>query len=398
MNKNMIEKIISSKNVDDNKVNIDMILINDSIDYKILNGINEINISSNKMEWVFSMDHFVPASTIEFTKKHNNIKKLCEKVKGKFYYGQGIGQNIILERESVTGKLIISNEQRCTILGAVGALAIPVVEKQELIDILAYGKISLENIKVYSFELVGNYQNSSSINDVILFLIKNYKINDNNVIIEFKGEFINNISFSDRINLSSSASEIGALTVIIGVDEISTNYLKQFGMSIEENSVVISDENAQYYQNVVIDVSKITPQIRTEIKESNCIFEKGEVGITIDQGFVGGCSLGIDEFRNVAKLLKNKKVKSSTKLLVSFPTNDMYVMALKEGIVEIFIDSGAIILNSGCGACSGGCQGKIDKNQVFVTTGKYIGNSENEGKIYFHSPNSVVKACIEGHI
>ena len=74
MNKNMIEKIISSKNVDDNKVNIDMILINDSIDYKILNGINEINISSNKMEWVFSMDHFVPASTIEFTKKHNNIK------------------------------------------------------------------------------------------------------------------------------------------------------------------------------------------------------------------------------------------------------------------------------------------------------------------------------------
>lgn len=398
MAKNIVEKIIAHNMDQNSRVNVNTFLINDAIEMNALMSLYKNEIFNKNLEWVVSIDHNVPSNSVEFTKKHNIMKCVSQKASGKFFYGEGIGQNLLIEKKNITGMVITSTEKRSSILGAIGALVIPVKDKEEVINIARSGKIDLAGVKVYSYELINNLSEGVSIKDVILYLIRNYKVTDNNVIIELKGKVIRNLSISDRINLCSYAADLGVLSIIIEFDSKCRDYLSQYGIFVDDNIRLLSDDNCCYMRKEVIDISQVVQQLRSKICSVDRIKDKKKIGVKVDQGFIGGCSLAMDEFRDAAKLLKDKKVNDETKLLISFPTNQMYIMALNEGLVDVFIESGAIILNSGCGACCGGCQGKISGNQVMITTGNYLNNNNNEGNIYYHSTKSVIEGCITGEV
>ncbi len=185
------------------------------------------------------------------------------------------------------------------------------------------------------------------------------------------------MSQEEKIKLCGSASIVGASSAIIKND-------KDFIVR-------------EYDKKFAFDVSKIK---RSYLYNNVCRFyiddENNELR-TVDQGFIGGCLLGEQDYIKAASLLKGKKINSTTKLIISFPSNDLFIKLIDKGVVDIFLECGAIILNSGCGACSGGCQGKISSNQLLITT-SYYDQKYQKGDVIYTDTEKVIEACLKGKV
>ena len=122
----------------------------------------------------------------------------------------------------------------------------------------------------------------------------------------------------------------------------------------------------------------------------------------IDEAFLGSCNNGrIDELRVAASILKGRKVKDGVRFLVSPASNEVYLHALEEGIIEILLEAGAMVMNSNCSVCWGSCQGVIGENEVLVSTGtrNFKGRAGHKtSKVYLASAAVVTASAVAGYI
>ena len=209
------------------------------------------------------------------------------------------------------------------------------------------------------------------------------------------------MSMSGRLVLGNMAVEAGATAGIVPGDEETTRYLREHGVN-DKIEFVLPDEDAKYCQVVEINVSELKPQIACPNTVDNVKPISSVKGIKVDQIVIGSCTNGrIDDLEIAAGILKGKKVAHGTRMLI-FPASwNIYKEAMRKGYLGIFADSGAVIMNPGCGCCLGVHQGALGDGEVALSTTNrnFKGRMGNpKAEVYLCSPAVAAASAVTGEI
>jgi 3-isopropylmalate/(R)-2-methylmalate dehydratase large subunit len=266
---------------------------------------------------------------------------------------------------------------------------------------MATGKAWFKVPPTIKFVYTGELQPWVSGKDLILYTIG--KIGVDGALykaMEFTGEAISNLSLAGRMTMSNMAIEAGGKAGLIAADEKTEEYLK--GRAVRDYTIYNSDEDAEYEEVIEIDVSKIEPQIAFPSLPENT---KGlsEVGkVKIDQAVIGSCTNGrLEDLREAAKVLEFNKVHPDVRCLVFPGTQEIYKQAMKEGIIEIFINAGVAVSTPTCGPCLGGHMGILaDGEKAISTTNRnFVGRMGSTGsEVYLSSPAVAAATAVKGYI
>jgi 3-isopropylmalate dehydratase, large subunit (EC 4.2.1.33) len=217
---------------------------------------------------------------------------------------------------------------------------------------------------------------------------------------EFSGEGMAALSMDDRFTIANMAIEAGAKNGIFEVDEKTLEYVKEH--SDRDYTVYKADEDAEYSRVIEINLSQLRPMVAFPHLPENTrtIDEVGE--IPIDQVVIGSCTNGrIEDLRAAAEVFKGRKVHKGVRTIIFPATQKIYLQAMKEGLLEIFIEAGAAVSTPTCGPCLGGHMGILAKGEraVATTNRNFVGRMGHpESEVYLASPAVAAASAITGKI
>ena len=317
-----------------------------------------------------------------------------------FWEGKGVCHQIMMEHYVCPGELIFGADSHTCTYGALGAFGTGVGCTDFLYGMVTGTSWVLvpETVK---FNLVGRLPEGVYPRDLMLTIIGEVGANGCNYqVMEFTGEGAGTLSVNDRMVLCNLAVEAGAKTGIFEADEAALEYLRERGR--EPKAVFTSDPDAVYVREYTFDLSKIQPVVARPDFVDDVVPAKDVCGVKIDEAFLGSCNNGrIEELRVGAELLKGRKVADSVRFLVVPASLEVYRQALKEGLIDIFMEAGAIVMNPNCSVCWGSCQGVIGENEVLISTGtrNFKGRAGHpSSKVYLGSAATVTASAIAGEI
>ncbi len=407
--KTIAEKIFSKacgKDVKANEyvfANIDLAMIHDITAPLAIKAFKEI--AGNGKVWdsskiVMAFDHQCPADSIAAAENQKMLRKFAEE-QGILNYDvkEGIAHQIMVERHVMPGMLIVGADSHTCMYGALAAFATG-IGSTDMGAVLALGKLWFKVPETIKFVVNGKLGKHVYSKDVILKLIgivgadgANYKA------CEFEGKVIENMSMDQRFTITNMAIEMGGKAGIIGTDDVTKDYLKPRVDYFEE---IRSDEDATFAKIVELDVTNMEPQVAKPHRVDNVVGVSEVEGVKADQVFIGSCTNGrYEDLKIAAEILKGEKVAKNTRLIVIPASRTQYLKALKNGLIDIFVEAGAIVEFPSCGPCMGGSFGLIASNETSVSTSNrnFIGRQGSpEGKIYLVSPATAAATAIYGEI
>jgi 3-isopropylmalate/(R)-2-methylmalate dehydratase large subunit len=365
---------------------------------KILNQIWDPN-----RVWI-SEDHFVPSSD---RISANNIALLTEwskKYNIKRHYKYGLGQYGICHTLSheegliLPGEIYVGGDSHTNTTGAMGALAVG-LGHTDIAYVLMNGKIWFKVPETILFNIQGKKPEYIMAKDIILKIIgdigtdgANYKA------MQFAGEIVDKMSMEERLTLTNMTTEAGAKNGIIQPDETTFEYLKT--RTDKHYFPVKSDQDANYSDTLDYNIDSLDPVIAKPYSPEN-ICAVGDIeGEEINKAYIGSCTgAKLEDLRMAAKILKGKKVKIRTEVLPA--AQSIYLKAIKEGLVTIFMEAGAVVGPPTCGACCGAHMGVLAKDEICISTTNrnFPGRMGHvESKTYLASPLVVAAAAVNGKI
>ena len=348
-------------------------------------------------------DHNIPANNIgsaEFQKitrafvKEQGIKKI-------FTHGEGICHQVLPEKGLIKpGSVVVGADSHTCTYGAFGAFATG-MGATDLAMVYATGKTWFMIPETYEITVNGMLKEYVTSKDLILNIISNigsfgatYKA------LEFKGETIENMDVSGRMTVCNMAVECGAKNGIMEPNQATLNYLKERNVSSFE--ILNSDKDSNYEKNFIFDVNELEPQIACPHNVDN-VYPVSEVeGAGIDQAFIGSCTNGrLGDLKLAAQVLKGRHVHDDVRLIIVPASKEIYQDALKLGLIDVFLDSDAIICNPGCGPCLGAHMGVIGSEEVCISTTNrnFVGRmGDPKSEVYLANPAVVAASAITGEI
>ena len=384
-------------------VNLDRMMSNDGTTHLTVdmynNQLNHPHIADPK-KLVFIVDHNVPSDNPKTAASQKKMRDFARENGIDFWEGKGVCHQIMMENYVCSGELIFGADSHTCSYGAIGAFGTGVGCTDFLYGMVTGTSWVLvpETVK---FNLIGKLPDGVYARDLILEIIGTVGANGCNYqVMEFIGEGAKTLSISDRIALCNMAVEAGAKTGIFEPDEKAIAYLEEHGR--KPKAVYHSDPDAVYAREYTFDLSKIRPVVaKPDFVDNLCPAEEVR-GIKIDEAFLGSCNNGrIEDLRVGASILKGHKVADSVRFLVVPASLEIYKQALKEGLIDIFMDAGAIVMNPNCSVCWGSCQGVIGENEVLISTGtrNFKGRAGHpSSKVYLGSAATVTASAIAGKI
>jgi homoaconitate hydratase family protein len=218
--------------------------------------------------------------------------------------------------------------------------------------------------------------------------------------IEFTGQTVEDMSIAGRMTLCNMSIEAGAKTGIVAPDMKTVKY---FGASSSNSFERLeSDGDSTYERTIEIDASTLSPQVARPHSPDNVAPIEEMPESRVDQAFLGSCTNGrTEDLRMAAKILDGRRVHDHTRLIVTPASQDVYQRCLKEGLLEIFAQSGAIVTNPGCGICIGIHLGVLAPGDVCVSSSNrnFVGRMGSpQAKIFLASPATVAASAIRGRI
>lgn len=350
---------------------------------------------------VFIVDHNIPADNPKTAASHKKMRDFAREYNIDFWEGKGVCHQIMMEHYVTPGELIFGADSHTCTYGALGAFGTG-VGCTDLLYALVTGTSWVLVPETIKFNLVGELKEGVYPRDLMLTIIGEIGANGANYqVMEFTGEGASNLSINDRIVLCNLAVEAGAKTAIFEPDEKALNYLEEHG-GRKPKAMLKSDADAHYKKEYTFDLSKIEPVVARPDFVDDVVPAKETFGVKIDEAFVGSCNNGrIDELRTAASILKGKKVAKHVRFIIAPASNDVYLQAMKEGLIDIFMEAGAMVVNSNCSVCWGGCQGVIGENEVLISTGtrNFKGRAgAPSSKVYLASAATVAASAIQGQI
>ncbi len=349
------------------------------------------------------LDHCVPAATEKYATNHKEIREFVNKYGIPNFYdiNTGVCHQVTIEKGYARpGRLIVGSDSHTVSYGALSAFSAG-IGRSEAAAIWATGEIWLKVPSTYKVVFNGTIPDNISAKDIMLYLIG--KIGADGALykaVEFTGEAVKQMSIADRIVFSNMAVEMGAKNGWFAPDEKTFDYLKKIGA--DDYTVILPDDTAVYEKVIEIDVEKITPQVAKPHTVDNVCPVSDVKGTKVEQALIGTCTNGrIEDLRAAASVLKGKKVNKNVRLLVFPASMEIYKQAMQEGLFEIFIDAGAVVMNPGCGPCLGAHEGALAPGENCISTA----NRNFKGRmgckdsgIYLASPQTVAATAIIGTI
>lgn len=349
-------------------------------------------------------DHFTPNKDIKSAEQCKYMREFAhsQEVTNYFEIGEmGIEHALLPEKGLVVaGDVVIGADSHTCTYGALGAFSTG-VGSTDMAAGMAIGEAWFKVPSAIKFNFIGKPSEWVSGKDVILHIIG--KIGVDGALyksMEFVGEGIKNLTMDDRFTISNMAIEAGAKNGIFPVDELTVDYMKTH--STREFKVYEADDTAIYDEEYTIDLSKLRPTLAfPHIPENTrTIDEVGEV--FIDQVVIGSCTNGrIDDLRAAAKVLKGRKVKKGIRTIIFPATQKIYLQAIEEGLITIFIEAGAVVSTPTCGPCLGGHMGILAEGErcVATTNRNFVGRMGHaKSEVYLASPAVAAASAVAGKI
>ncbi|MBM3709649.1 MAG: 3-isopropylmalate dehydratase large subunit, partial [Actinobacteria bacterium] len=219
--------------------------------------------------------------------------------------------------------------------------------------------------------------------------------------LEFGGEVSKSLEMEERFTISNMAVEAGAKTGLFSTDDITKNYLEKQGRASCFRKIY-PDEGTIYESEIDIDCSKIEPMISMPHTVDNTVSVSKIDRIKVDQVLIGTCTNGrLSDLKIASEILKGRKVAKGVRLIAVPVSKSVYLDAIKEGIIEILIESGAVVVNPGCGPCVGVHEGILADGEVCLSTQNrnFKGRMGNpEALLYLSSPATAAWSAVRGYI
>jgi len=385
---------------------VDMAMVNEITGPLAIEAFHEIGIEKvwDNQRIVMVLDHQIPADSVKSAELHKIMRKFAKKQEIQHFYDVGFGgvcHQVMVEKGHVRpGELIVGADSHTCTYGALGAFGTG-IGSTEMAAVFATGKIWLKVPETIKISVTGTFQKFVTAKDLILNVIGQigadgalYKA------IEFNGSTIESLSISERMTLCNMAVEAGAKTGIINPDEKTILYVRN--RTHEPFKPLTSDFDAEYEKTIEIDASGLEPQIACPHSVDNVKSASEVEGTPINQAFIGSCTNGrIEDLRLAAEIIKGKKISNGVRFLVTPASQEVYLQALREGLLETFVEAGACVCNPTCGACFGGHMGLLADGETCISSSNrnFIGRMGSpKAKIYLASPATVAASAIKGEI
>lgn len=404
------EKIISEHTGRDVKAGeivvakVDVAMVQDGTGPLAVEELKKLNMERvfDPENTILFIDHASPSPRKELSNAHNILREFSKKT-GAYLseVGEGVCHQRLVEDWASPGQIIVGADSHTCTSGALGAFATG-MGSTDVALAFALGKVWLRVPETYRFILKGRLPEGVYSKDIILHIIgmigadgATYKA------MEFEGEVVENLSMESRFTITNMAIEAGGKTGLIATDSTTKSYLEMRGRG-DKFREIKPDPEAVYEKTFEIDVSKLEPVVSFPhtVDNTRKISEVGDV--KIDQVYIGTCTNGrLEDLRIAADILKGRHRHPDTRLIVIPASREVFIKAMKEGLLEIFMEAGASIESPGCGPCVGIHKGVLaDGERVLSTQNRnFKGRMGNpEGFIYLASPATAAATAIEGKI
>ena len=345
------------------------------------------------------IDHSFPAPDEKVANLHILIREFAKQQGVRLVEGS-ISHQHLLENHVVPGMVLFGADSHTCQAGAIGAFATG-IGSSEMAAVWASGKLWVRVPESIKIDLTGEFRKGVYARDIITHFIGivgedggNYKS------LEWKGPAVKNLSIASRACISNNSMECGCKLSIFEVDPVTQDYFK--AVNRKAMFEVHAGPKARYKEEYGIDLGTLEPQVWGPGNESK-VRTAGEVGDAhLDEVFIGSSTNGrYEDLQVVGKILKGHKVMAGTRCIITPASKSVFERAIKDGLAETFLESGAVFTNATCGACVGTHLGVLGENETCLSTSprNYTGRmGATSSKIYLSSPATAAASALEGHI
>ncbi len=312
---------------------------------------------------------------------------------------EGIGTHLAIDKGLVCpGETLISTDSHANLVGAIGAFGQGMGD-QDIAYAFAKGKVWFKVPPTIKIIVSGNPSVSATPKDVVLATLKELGVNGLlGFAAEFYGNYIDKLGLSGRITIASMTTEMGGICSFIPPSEEIIEYCKK--VSNRDFNPIYADKDAEYAKTKEIRIDNLVPLISRPGHPEDVVPVIEVQGKKIGSAFIGSCTNGrYEDLLIAANILNHKKVAPGVVLKLVPSTDQIWQRALKEELISLFKEAGALVGNAGCAGCAEGQIGQNGPGEVTVSTGnRNFPGKQGKGEVYLASPATTVASAIAGHI
>ncbi len=376
----------------------DIILSHDNTSsiYKTFQKMGGSNVADPDQMLVV-LDHNAPPADARLATQYQEIRDIVTNQGIKKFYDAGKGIcHQIMSYHARPGMLIVGSDSHTSTAGAFNAFAAG-IDRTESAGIWKRGETWFRVPESIRINLSGKLREHVSAKDLALWIIGMIGTDGANYMsIEYHGEGVKTLNISDRMTIANLASEMGAKNAVFPADEILETF---YG---EKTVGIWADDGANYFNEIDVDLPDVFPVVAAPHNVDNIISIADASGIVVHEGLIGTCTNGrIEDLRIAASILKGKTIKDGFQLSIIPASRKIFLQAIEEGIISVFIQAGANVLTPSCGPCLGTGQGIPANGHTVISTANrnFLGRMGNkEARIYLASPATVAHSSITGLI
>ncbi len=352
---------------------------------------------------VLVSDHFMPAKDVRAAELQKRLKEWA-RAQGVFYYAQGRGgiEHTVLVEDGwvVPGMVIAGGDSHSCTYGALGAFGTG-FGSTDIAACLTFGQFWQEVPGTVQVEFTGEKQPFVTGKDLILAVIGEIGVaGGTNMALEFVGEGAEALSIDERLAVANMAVEAGSETGLFPADAKTAEYLE--GRTDREWTSESSDPDAEFARKVRIDLDDLSPLVALPHSPGNVVPVEDAAGRKVDQVYIGNCSNGtMTDLRQTAEILRDRKVHPESRAIIVPATQSIYREAMREGLLDVFVEAGAIVSTPTCGACFGGHMGLMGpgENAVSNTNRNFKGRmGSSEAGVHLANAYVAAAAAVAGEI
>ena len=420
MGKTITEKIFDAHRVDELSGGISVLSLDAVFCHEITTPIAINDLAARGKDRVFDpskikvvIDHVTPSKDTKTAIQAKTLRDWARRNKIKDFFdvgNNGVCHAIFPEKGFTRpGYTIIMGDSHTCTHGAFGAFAAGVGTTDLEVGMLK-GVCTFKKPETIKFNLTGKLKEGVFAKDLILYIIGKIGVNGaTNRIMEFTGPVVDSMTMESRMTLCNMAIEAGGTSGVCYPDMTTVDYLWEHikhDYNTKEDALAdyrkwISDADAVYDNIINIDVDKLEPMVTYGFKPDEVKPVREMTGTPVDQVYIGSCTNGrIEDLRIASSILKGKKISENLRGVVSPATPKIFKMAMDEGIIDIFMDSGFCVTNPTCGACLGMSNGVLAPGEVCASTTNrnFNGRMGQGGTVHLMSPATAAATALAGKI
>lgn len=351
-------------------------------------------------------DHYVPATDADSAEILKIAREFAQTHKVESFFDMvGICHLVLPERGLIRpGAFVAGGDSHSPTGGAFGAY-VAGYGSIDMVGIVATGETWVLVPESIRIEMDGALAPGVVAKDLMLMLCREVGMDNAFRAIEFGGSTVAGMEMHERMVLSNMATELGGEVGIIAPDQVTFDFLRERCTPVEDEDAaraLATDPGAVYEAVHRFDVSSLSPQVAAPHSPDNTKDVSELAGIKVDQAYIGACvGAKLSDLHMVAKVLKGRRVASTTRLLVAPASQETMTRAAADGTIQILTDAGAKIMPTGCGACAGMGAGILSEGDVCIssTNRNFQGRMGHSGaSVYLGSPYTTAASAVAGRI